>query len=183
MSQGKWTNAEKYVVVYPYDARFADELTVCPGDVIIFVVEEKSDSPWWLGKTRDGSGASGYFYRPFCKELLDVKCDVHYKTALMQFDGRGLHKVVYKETSYFAEEQPGDDLECLICRNLASEPHQSGCCGHTICKDASPSKAGACILTSYALRQTLSRSLGDVSPRKWPSEFGSELRQTTLTVL
>ena len=127
VNQGKWTNAEKYVVVYPRDARFVDELTVRPGDVI--VVEEKGDSPWWLGKTRDG--ASGYFYRPFCKELVVIKCD--YKTALMQFDGRGLHKVVYKETSYFAEEKPGDDLECLICRNLASEPHQSGCCGHTMC--------------------------------------------------
>ena len=129
VSQGKWTKAEKYVVVYPYDARLADELTMCPEDVI--AVEEKGDSPWWLGKKRDG--ISGYFYRPFCKALVDVKCDVHYKTALMQFDGRGLNKVVYKETSYFAEEKPGDDLECLICRNLASEPHQSGCCGHTMC--------------------------------------------------
>ena len=34
-------------------------------------------------------------------------------------------------------------------------------------------------LTDDELRQTHSRSPGDVSPRKWPSEFGSELRQTT----
>ena len=46
---------------------------------------------------------------------------------------RSHRSVSFKEISYSIEDQPGDELECIICKNLADNPHQSKCCGHTMC--------------------------------------------------
>ena len=118
-----------YTVLYPYDARLPDELTIRPGDVI--TVEEgdnEEDSLWWIGTDEDGH--EGYFYVEFTQR--DTLCDeLEESNALKK---RIIpHSVTFKETAYYVDEKPGEELECIICKNLADNPHQTGCCGHTVC--------------------------------------------------
>ena len=124
-------------VLYPYDAQLPGELTIRPGDVI--TVEEgynKEDSLWWMGTNEDGY--EGYFYVEFTDS--ETKASSHCGISSLSSSSLEMgiirsHSVSFKETSYCVEDQPGDELECIICKNLADNPHQSKCCGHTMCYD------------------------------------------------
>ena len=119
-----------YTVLYPYDAQLPDELTIHPGDVI--TVEEgdnEEDSLWWIGT--DADRHKGYFYVEFTQR--DTLC---YSQDEFSESEKPLfipHSVTFKETTYYVDEKPGEELECIICKNLADSPHQTGCCGHTVC--------------------------------------------------
>ena len=62
----------------------------------------------------------------------DEEENIHFSSSATLVD---MYSVSFEEISYFVEDQPGDELECIICKNLADDPHQSKCCGHTMCYD------------------------------------------------
>ena len=135
-------------VTYPYDAQpLSDELTIRPGDLIEVDGDwkEREGSLWSRGRKRDhackrgsfDSVSEGYFYRAFTTRFRS-------ETSTMSSESNPelspcsqlpcKHTVLsYKEKTYFAVETPSEELECIICKNLADEPHQTGCCGHTVC--------------------------------------------------
>ena len=124
-----------FKVLYPYDAQLPDELTIRPGDVI--TVEEgdiEEDSLWWLGTNEDGH--NGYFYVEFTENEASSLCGILSPSSTSpspEEEISGPHSVSFKEISYCVVDQPGGELKCIICKNLADNPHQSKCCGHTMC--------------------------------------------------
>ena len=119
-------------MVYPYDAVLKDELTIRPGDVI-HVEEQLGD--WWRGTVREQCNRivppSGYFYKDFI-----IPCHPESEEDNPQVeaprDPVG-HPVDYNQRSYYITEQPGDELFCIICLELPSNPLHTDCCGHTLC--------------------------------------------------
>ena len=80
-------------------------------------------------------GHYGYFYVIFTEQLNESDEegeDIKFSSSVKLAD---MYSVSFKEISYFVEDQPGDELECIICKNLPYNPHQSKCCGHTMCYD------------------------------------------------
>ena len=131
-----------YEVTYPYDAELSDEVTIRPGDLIEVDVDEKHEVSLWLrGRKRDhackrGSSDSfrlseGYFYRAFTAQARTSSSSVVFGVSCVSTPKQT--EFSYKEKTYFAVETPSKELECIICKNLADEPHQTGCCGHTVC--------------------------------------------------
>ena len=114
-------NLKEYTVLYPYDANLWDELTMRPGDVI-HVEEQLGD--WWRGR-RNQSEDSGLLH----KDLIVPKV----KEEIARRRKPIGNLVEYNQRAYRVKETPGDELECVICHSLASNPHQTGCCGHTVC--------------------------------------------------
>ena len=113
-------------VVYPYDAVLKDEMTIKPGDVIF--VEELSGN-WWRGRNRMTS-QTGLFHKDFVKACSIDSVERIPPQSQQKPEG---YCVGYKKSSYCVKEKPGDDLECIICHQLAYEPRQTSCCGHTVC--------------------------------------------------
>ena len=124
---------ETVKVLYPYDAQLKDELTIEPGDII--EVGNKCGK-WWRGKIKEKSQPTGLFYEEFVlpyDPIWDIDCQ---NILIGNFSrGRAKYSVMYKEACYYAAEKPGSDLECIICQGLASDVHQTGCCGHTVCSN------------------------------------------------
>ena len=112
---------ETVEVLYPYDAHLKDELTIRPGEII--EVENKYGK-WWKGKIIGKSKAkhAGLFYKGFVVPYVPQVPREHLG-----------YLVAFKEASYYTTEKPSSDLECIICQGLASDAHQLGCCGHTVC--------------------------------------------------
>ena len=118
-------------VVYPYEAVLEDELNLIPGD-IIHVEEQLGD--WWRGRNRNHC-KSGLFYKdftvPYCPEEEESPCE------WLGADDKPRNPVgfpvTFMEREYRAQSRPGDELECMICNSLSNNPHQTGCCGHTVC--------------------------------------------------
>ena len=108
-------------MVYPYDANLWDELTIRLGDVIH--VEEQSGD-WWRGRNSQNEH-SGLFH----KDLVVPKV----KEETVQRREQIGNSVEYKQREYYVKETPGDELQCVICHCLAFNPHQTRCCGHTVC--------------------------------------------------
>ena len=114
-------------VVYPYDAALDDEMTMKPGDVIF--VQEQSGN-WWRGRNRR-TKQTGLFYKDFVKAYNTDSVERMPPQSQQKPEG---YCVGYKQSSYYVKEKPGDDLECIICHQLAYEPRQTSCCGHTVCR-------------------------------------------------
>ena len=121
-----------YKVLYPYEAQLSDELTLCPGKLV--TVDEENDPPvpmkddsFWLWGANE-SGFTGFFYKEF------VKLDEQHgeKTGARTCNH---NYVTFEEVMYGVDTKPLDDLqlECIVCKNLASEPRQTICCGQTVC--------------------------------------------------
>ena len=91
----------------------------------------EEDSLWWMGTSKDGH--KGYFYRKFTEKKNILPSIRSSSSPSLELKISGPHSVSFKEISYCVEDKPGDDLECIICKNLADDPHQSKCCGHTMC--------------------------------------------------
>ena len=105
------------------------ELTIKPGDVIEVNAEDDDDSKEWMmgiNGTRKGLFYTA-FTTPFNQE------DVNPKILEPRKSPSG-YEVTFMESTCIVKEKPGDDLECIICKNLASDPQQTNCCGHTLCQ-------------------------------------------------
>ena len=117
----------EYKVVYPYEAQLPDELTTKPGDVIqvsSLLQPTAKGSKWITGELQ---GKTGLFYLPFVVRSAAAPPVPAHRRKAVGFE------ITCAEYAYQAKEKPGDDLECIICKNLSRDPHQSKCCGHTMC--------------------------------------------------
>ena len=124
----------RYEVLYPYDAQLPDELTIRPGDVItIKEGDNDEDSLWWMGTNEDGH--KGFFYLTFAEQINESDEEESNESSSATSDDNIMYSVSFEGISYFVEDHPGDELECIICKNLPCDPHQSKCCGHTMCCD------------------------------------------------
>ena len=83
----------------------------------------------------DEEGHKGYFYVRFTEETYSLCSMWSSSSSSLEVEIPDPHNVSFKEISYRVEDQPRDELECIICKNLADDPHQSKCCGHTMCYD------------------------------------------------
>jgi hypothetical protein len=112
----------KYEVIYPYDAEREDELVLRPGDVID--VEEQHGN-WWRGR-KGGFGPMKWLHKDFVALLpeRDDKQERQPTGQQVNYQGRAYH--VHHEDTF-------EDAECSICLNLAFNPCQTQCCGHTVC--------------------------------------------------
>ena len=119
-------------VLFPYDATLPDELSLRPCDLIVLVEEEKGSAEGWVkGRRLTGSSSIGLFYKPFtCKA---VKSQGSAVSAVKVPDG---HNATFLNKDYVLLEKPEGWLECTVCQQLASKPHQIPCCGgQTICEN------------------------------------------------
>ena len=116
-----------YKVTCPYKAELQDELTIKPGDLIRVSREDYNRDKEWIVGTH--GAAKGFFHKAFA-------------TILVQNDEGGTkprkppsgYKVNFTQTACVVKEKPGDELECIICKSLATDPQQTNCCGHTLCQ-------------------------------------------------
>jgi hypothetical protein len=116
-------------VIYPYDAQSVGELTIKPGDLIDVREQDYNSGKEWVRGTKNWK--SGLVYKAFFVPF--NRGDVNPKEARIRVPIDG-YRITFMETEYFVQEKPGDDLECIICKNLANDPHQTQCCGHTLCR-------------------------------------------------
>ena len=116
-------------MIYPYDAKREDELVLRPGDVID--VEEQSDN-WWKGR-KVGFDPWKWFHKDFiAPEPLPDKDN---KPVEREPTGQ---QVYYQGREYYADVQCEHlikDAQCSVCLNLACNPCQTQCCGHTVCAE------------------------------------------------
>ena len=75
------------------------------------------------------NGAKGFFHRAFAT-ILAQKDEKEMKPRKSPSG----YKVNFTQTGCVVKEKPGDELECIICKSLATEPQQTNCCGHTLCQ-------------------------------------------------
>ena len=125
-------------VLYPYNAALHDELTLKPDD-IIDVDEESGD--WWKGRIENRvtdywglcSPSSGLFYKKFTVPHHPNEDKMIEQQSYKKPRGTVGNPITYLDCDYHTESFPDDDLECFICKSLSSDPHQTRCCGHTVC--------------------------------------------------
>ena len=122
------TSAEKTVtVIYPYEGKLDDELAMKPGDVII--VDNWTVSDDWARGTLNGK--TGLFYKPFVKPSSEVPFLNDCKLKEVRVKPKG-YEACYRGREYVLKEKL-DEVECIICHELADNAHQTSCCGNTIC--------------------------------------------------
>ena len=121
-------SAEKTVtVIYPYEGKLDNELAMKPGDVII--VDNWTASDDWARGTLNGK--TGLFYKPFVKLSSDVPSLNDCKLKEVRGKTTG-YEVCYQGREYVLKEKL-DEVECIICHELADNAHQTSCCGNTVC--------------------------------------------------
>ena len=122
------TSAEKTVtVIYPYEGKLDDELAMKPGDVII--VDNWTVSDDWARGTLNGK--TGLFYKPFVKPSSEVPFLNDCKLKEVRVKPKG-YEACYRGREYVLKEKL-DEVECIICHELADNAHQTSCCGNTVC--------------------------------------------------
>ena len=114
-----------YKVTCPYKAELPDELTIKPGDLIrVSRVDNKHDKKWIVGSL---DAVKGFFHKAFATLLTDT-------SGMKPRDPPSGYKVNFTQTACVVKEKTGDELECIICMSLATDPQQTNCCGHTLCQ-------------------------------------------------
>jgi hypothetical protein len=108
-------------VVYPYDAATDNELTLKPGDMV-YVDKWHYSEFWAYGQI---FGKSGLFYKGFTKNVRKMK------RPLERFPTG--YSASYRNIEFMTTERREEWLDCIICYQLAYEPRQTACCGHTMC--------------------------------------------------
>ena len=122
------TSAEKTVTVfYPYEGKLNAELAMKPGDVI--AVDNWTASDNWARGTLKGK--TGLFYKPFVKPSSDIPSPNDCKLKKVRGKPTG-YEVCYRGREYVLKEKL-DEVECIICQELADNAHQTSCCGNTVC--------------------------------------------------
>ena len=116
-----------FMIIYPYNGQLKDELAMKPGDVIS--VDNWTASDNWARGTLNGK--MGLFYKPFVKPSSDVPSPNDCKLKEVRVKPKG-YEVCYRGREYVLKEKL-DEVECIICHELADNAHQTSCCGNTIC--------------------------------------------------
>ena len=111
-------------VVYPYEAQLPDELTLSPGDVVEVTDWNFESRPKWAKGRTLKKNERGLFFTGFVQPVLTEETNTT--------KGAG-YSNTYRGREYVFAEKLEEWLECLICRELAYNPYQSSCCGHTLC--------------------------------------------------
>ena len=121
-------SAEKTVtVIYPYDGKLADELAMKPGDVI--TVDDWGISDDWARGTLNGK--TGMFYKAFTKSSAKIPSSSDFK--LKEVHGKPKGYGASQQGREYVMKEKLDEVECIICRELADKVHQTSCCGNTVC--------------------------------------------------
>ena len=107
-----------------------EELTIKPGDVIEVNARDNDSKKWMMGIN---GMRKGLFYTAFTTPLNQEYVFPKKKISFVRKSRSG-YEVTFMESTCVVKEKPGDDLECIICKNLAKDPHQTNCCGHTLCQ-------------------------------------------------
>ena len=112
-------------VDYPYEAHLPDELTLSPGDVVEVTNWDLESRPKWAKGRIRSTGEEGFFYTDFVRPTFP-------KLAHNGDTIQG-HIDLYCGREYVFADKPEEWLECVICKELAYNPHKSSCCGHMLC--------------------------------------------------
>ena len=122
------TSAEKTVtVIFPYYGKLYNELAMKPG-VVITVDDWTVSDDWARGTLND---KMGLFYKPFVKPSSEVPSPNDCKLKEVRGKPTG-YEVCYRGREYVLKEKL-DEVECIICHELADSAHQTSCCGNTVC--------------------------------------------------
>ena len=122
-----WFAEKTVTVIYPYDGKLDDELAMKSGDVI--TVDDWDVSNDWARGTLNGK--TGLFYKAFTKPSSEMPSAEDFKLKEVRGKLKG-YKVTYKGREYILKEKL-DEVECIICHQLADKVHQTSCCGNTVC--------------------------------------------------
>ena len=114
-------------VIYPYIQELDDELAMKTGDVITVDDWDISDD-WALGTL---NGKTGLFYKDFTKLSSEVPSPDDFKLKEVRGKPKG-YTTTYQGREYILKEKL-DEVECIICHQLADQVYQTSCCGSTIC--------------------------------------------------
>ena len=98
-----------------------------PGDVI--TVDDWNVSDDWARGTLNGK--TGLFYKTFTKPSSEVPSPDDLKLKEVCGKPKG-YEVTYQGREYTLKEKL-DEVECIICHELADNFHQTSCCGNTVC--------------------------------------------------
>ena len=116
-----------FTIIFPYNGKMNDELAMKPGDVI--TVNDWTASKDWAKGTLNGK--TGLFYKHFVKPSSDVPSPNNCKLKKVRGKPNG-HEACYRGREYVLKEKL-DEVECIICHELADNAHQTSCCGNTVC--------------------------------------------------
>ena len=114
-----------YKVTCLYKAELQDELTIKPGDLVRVSREDHNRDKEWIMGTH--GAAKGFFHKAFATLLTD-------ESGVEPRKPPSGYKVNFTQTACVVKEKPGNELECIRCTSLASNPQQTNCCGHTLCQ-------------------------------------------------
>ena len=98
-----------------------------PGDVI--TVDDWDISDDWAKGTLNGK--TGLFYKAFTKPSSEVPSPDDFKLKEVRGKPSGFG-ATYQGREYILKEKL-DEVECIICHELAENVHQTSCCGNTVC--------------------------------------------------
>ena len=114
-------------VIFPYNGELDDELAMKPGDII--TVDDWSASEDWAKGTLKGKTA--LFYKAFTKPSSQVPSPDDLKFSEKRGKPQG-YETCYQGREYILKEKV-DEVECIICHELADNVHQTSCCGNSVC--------------------------------------------------
>ena len=114
-------------VIFPYDGKLKDDLTMKPGNVIT-VYDWNVSNDWARGRL---NGKTGLFFKAFTQPSSKVPSPNSLKLKEVRGKPHG-YDTYYQERGYILKEKL-DEVECIICHEMADNAHQTSCCGNTIC--------------------------------------------------
>ena len=114
-------------VLFPYDGELEDDLAMKPGDVI--TVDDWDVSEDWARGTLNDK--TGLFYKAFTKPSSEVLSPSDLKLKKVRGKPQG-YEAYYRGREYILKEKL-DEVECIICQEVADNAHQTSCCGNTVC--------------------------------------------------
>ena len=114
-------------VMFPYDGKLRDNLAMKPGDII--TVDDWDVSDDWAKGTLNGK--TGLFYKVFTQPSSKVPSPDDLKLKEVRGKPEG-YEVCYQGREYILKEKV-DEVECIICHEMADNAHQTSCCGNTVC--------------------------------------------------
>jgi hypothetical protein len=115
----------QFKAIYPYDAILPEELTLKPGDIVEVAEGDGVSKQKWAKGRIQHTDKEGLFYADFMAPCLPKKGSRERKTLG--------YKSAYAGNEVILDSEPEEWFECLICKELAYDPHQTSCCGHTLC--------------------------------------------------
>ena len=115
----------QFKAIYPFDAILPEELTLKPGDIVEAAEGEFDSKPKWAKGRIQHTDKEGLFYTDFMAPCLPKKGSRERKAPG--------YESAYAGNDVILDSKPEEWFECLICKEHAYDPHQTACCGHTLC--------------------------------------------------